>query len=229
MAIEHVKSILIIEDETKTATFLSKGFQEDGWESHVASDGREGLGLAISGRYDLVILDVMLPVMDGWSVISEMRRQGCLTPVLFLTARDAVGERVKGLDLGADDYLVKPFAFSELLARLRSMMRRGPDRQPASLRIGDLEIDLVQHRAIRAGARLELTPKEFSLLFFLAQNVGEVLSRKLIAQNVWEMSLDADTNLVDVAVRRLRQKVDIPFSRPLIHSVYGVGYVVEER
>jgi two-component system, OmpR family, copper resistance phosphate regulon response regulator CusR len=177
---------LIIEDEMKTGTYLRKGLRENGWDSDVALDGEEGLRLALAQEYDLVILDVMLPLRDGWSVITEMRKESRLTPVLFLTARDAVGERVKGLDLGADDYLVKPFAFSELLARVRSMMRRGPERQPASLRIADLEIDLINHRATRAGMRLDLTSKEFALLVVLARSSGEVLSRKLIAERVWE-------------------------------------------
>jgi two-component system, OmpR family, copper resistance phosphate regulon response regulator CusR len=220
---------LIIEDEIKTGTYLHNGLRENSWDSDVALDGEEGLRLALAREYDLVILDVILPLRDGWSVITEMRNESRLTPVLFLTARDAVGERVKGLDLGADDYLVKPFAFSELLARIRSMMRRGPERQPASLRIADLEIDLINHRATRAGVRLDLTSKEFALLVVFARSSGEVLSRKLIAERVWEMSLDTDTNLIDVAVRRLRRKVEGPFSKPLIYSVYGIGYVLEER
>ena len=171
----------------------------------------------------------MLPKQDGWSVIAEIRRSGKQTPILFLTARDTVQDRVKGLELGADDYMVKPFAFSELLARVRSILRRGPTRQPEILRITDLEIDLLRHKAIRGGKRLDLTTKEFSLLSFLARRTGEVLSRTLIAEQVWDMNFDSDTNVVDVAVRRLRRKVDDPFTRKLIHTVRGVGYVFEDR
>ncbi len=171
----------------------------------------------------------MLPKQDGWSVIAEIRRSGKQTPVLFLTARDTVQDRVKGLELGADDYIVKPFAFSELLARVRSILRRSPTRQPEILRITDLEIDLLRHKAIRGGKRLDLTPKEFSLLSFLARRTGEVLSRTLIAEQVWDMNFDSDTNVVDVAVRRLRRKVDDSFTKKLIHTIRGVGYILEDR
>src|SRR5262249_47517087 len=177
---------------------------------------------------DLVILDVMLPRRDGWSVLGELRRSGKNTSVLFLTARDAVHHRVKGLELGADDYLVKPFAFSELLARVRSILRRsaGP---PEVLQIADLEIDLVRHRATRAGRHLDLTPKEFALLALLARRRGEVLSRPLIAGEVWDVKFESDTNVLDVHVRRLRAKMDDPFEQKLIHTVRGIGYVLEER
>jgi two-component system copper resistance phosphate regulon response regulator CusR len=185
--------------------------------------------MALSQEYDLIILDVMLPVRDGWSVMEELRRAEKLIPIIVLTARDAIGEKVRGLDLGADDYLVKPFAFSELLARIRSIMRRGPERQLPNLRIADLEIDFLNDRALRAGVRLDLTPKEYALLSLLARRAGEILGRALIAKQVWEMDGGVDTNLVDVAVRRLRRKVDTPFATSLIHSVYGVGYVFEER
>lgn len=221
--------ILIVEDEPKTAAYLRKGLSEQGFVVDVADNGNDGLHLACTGLYDLVILDVMLPRRDGWSVLTEMRRSGMHTPVLFLTARDAVQERVKGLELGADDYLVKPFAFSELLARLRTLLRRGPVRQPDNLRVADLEIDLLRFRARREGARLELTPKEFALLSLLVQRTGEVLSRTLIAEQVWDMNFDSNTNVVDVAVRRLRSKVDEPFATKLIHTVRGVGYVLEAR
>ena|ERR1700730_18296093 len=221
--------VLIIEDEPKTAGFLRDGLRESGWTADVAKSGEQGLHLARNERYDLVLLDVMLPGCDGWSVIKKIRDDGQLVPVVFLTARDAVGERIKGLDLGADDYLVKPFAFSELLARIRSILRRGPDRLPPNSRICDLEIDLMNHSAFRAGTRLNLTPKEFALLALLARNSGEVLARKSLAKEVWDMDCESDTNLVDVAMGRLRRKVDYPFSKPLIHSVYGVGYVLDER
>jgi two-component system copper resistance phosphate regulon response regulator CusR len=174
------------------------------------------------------VLDVGLPRRDGWSVLSSMRRAGRQTPVLFLTARDAVRERVRGLEEGADDYLVKPFAFSELLARIRSILRRGPARQPDVLTVAELELDVTRHRATRGGQRLDLTPKEFALLSLLVRRRGEVLSRTLISELVWEMHFDSDTNVVDVAIRRLRAKVDDPFATKLIRTVRGVGYVVDQ-
>ena len=219
--------ILIIEDENKTAAYLKKGLVESGFVVDTASDGNSGLLLANEYDYDVMILYVMLPGRDGWEVLSEFRRKGRNTPVLFLTARDSVQDRVKGLELGADDYLVKPFAFSELLARVRTVLRRGPVRQPDVLRIADLEVDLHAHKASRGGMKLELTPKEFSLLALLVRKCGEVLSRALIADQVWGMNFDSDTNVVDVAVRRLRTKVDDPFERKLIRTVRGVGYVID--
>jgi len=221
--------ILIVEDEKKTAGYLKKGLSESGFVVDVVEQGEDGLHHARTGDYDLIILDVMLPKQDGWSVLTEMRRSGEQTPVLFVTARDSIQDRVKGLELGADDYLVKPFAFSELLARVRSILRRGPARQPETLRIADLEIDLLRHKATRAGKRLDLTPKEFALLSLLVRRAGEVLSRTLIAEQVWDMNFDSDTNVVDVSVRRLRSKVDDPFTKKLIHTVRGMGYVLEDR
>ena len=221
--------ILIVEDEKKTAAFLRKGLSEHGFSVDVAETGEDGLHLARTGEYAVVILDVMLPDRDGWSVLSELRRAGKQTPTLFLTARDAVQDRVKGLQLGADDYLMKPFAFSELLARVQSVLRRGPTRRPETLRIADLEINLVRHRATRGGVALELTAKEFALLSLLGRHVGEVLSRTLIAEEVWDMNFDSDTSVVDVHVSRLRAKVDQPFQKKLLHTVRGVGYVLEAR
>jgi two-component system copper resistance phosphate regulon response regulator CusR len=221
--------ILIIEDEKKTAAYLKKGLSENGFIVDVADQGEDGLRCALKGDYDLIILDVMLPKQDGWSIIAELRRNGKQTPVLFLTARDSVQDRVKGLELGADDYLVKPFAFSELLARIRSILRRSPTRQPEIINIADLEVDLLRHKAVRGGKRLNLTPKEFSLLALLVRRRGEVLSRTLIAEQVWDMNFDSDTNVVDVAVGRLRRKMDDPFARKLIHTIRGVGYVLEDR
>ena len=220
--------ILIVEDEKKAAAYLRKGLSENGYVVDHAADGEEGLQLARSGGYELVVLDVMLPGRDGWSVLAELRRAGVQTPVLFLTAKDALQDRVKGLNLGADDYLVKPFAFSELLARVRSILRRGPVRRPETLRRGDLEVDLVRHRASRAGRKLDLTPKEFALLSFLARRGGEVLSRTAIAEEIWDMNFDGGTNVVDVHVRRLRSKVDDPYERKLIHTVRGMGYVLDD-
>ena len=221
--------ILIIEDEAKTAAYLKKGLTESGFAVDTAANGDDGLHAALTFDYDLIILDVMLPGRDGWSVLGALRKQGCRTPVIFLTARDRVQDRVRGLELGADDYLVKPFAFSELLARVRVILRRGQPQQTDTLRIADLEIDLRAHKVTRAGAPLDLTQKEFMLLSLLVQRAGQVLSRTLIAEQVWDINFDSDTNVVDVAIRRLRTKVDDPFEKKLIHTVRGVGYVVEER
>jgi two-component system copper resistance phosphate regulon response regulator CusR len=220
--------ILVVEDEKKAAAYLRKGLAENGFVVDVASNGDDGLHLARTGDYELVVLDVMLPGRDGWSVLGELRRAGSQTPVLFLTAKDGLPDRVKGLNLGADDYLVKPFAFSELLARIRSILRRGPSRQSETLKRADLEIDLVRHRVARRGKKLDLTPKEFALLTLLVRRAGEVLSRTAIAEQVWDMNFDGGTNVVDVHVRRLRSKVDDPFERKLIHTVRGMGYVLDD-
>jgi two-component system, OmpR family, copper resistance phosphate regulon response regulator CusR len=227
--IRSTMRILVIEDEKKTRDYLKKGLTENGFVVDDAQEGDSGLHLARTGDYDLIVLDVMLPGRDGWSVIAEMRKGGKQTPVLFLTARDAVQDRVKGLELGADDYLLKPFAFSELLARVRSLLRRGPARQLEKLRLADLEIDLIRHKAARDGKPIDLAPKEFALLSLFMRRAGEVLSRTLIAEQVWDMNFDSDTNVVDVAVRRLRSKMDDPFAKKLVHTVRGVGYVFEER
>jgi two-component system copper resistance phosphate regulon response regulator CusR len=221
--------VLLVEDDRKTVAYLRKGLVQSGFAVDVANRGDDGLHLARSANYDLIVLDVMLPGRDGWSVIDELRASGRLTPVLFLTAMDAVPDRVRGLELGADDYLVKPFAFSEFLARVRSVLRRGTPRQKEILRIADLEVDTLRFAASRSGRKLELTPKEFSLLALLARRAGDVLSRTLIAEQVWDMNFDSDSNVVDVHVRRLRAKVDDRFPVKLIHTVRGVGYVLEDR
>ncbi len=220
--------ILIVEDEAKTAAYVRKGLTEQSYAVDVADNGIEGLHLAGSGDHDLVLLDVMLPGADGWSVLRSLRRER-QTPVLFLSARDAVADRVKGLELGADDYLVKPFAFSELLARIRTLLRRGGAQVPQQVQIADLEVDLVRRRVSRGGQRIDLTAREYALLGYFVHHVGEVVTRTLIAEHVWDMNFDSDTNVVDVAVRRLRAKLDDPFETRLIHTIRGVGYVFDAR
>ncbi|HED14140.1 MAG TPA: response regulator [Gammaproteobacteria bacterium] len=220
--------ILIIEDEKKTASFLHKGLTESGFVVERSGNGEDGLFLASTEQFDVIILDIMLPRLDGWSVLEALRYRHIETPVLFLTACDLVDDRVKGLELGADDYLVKPFAFAELLARVRTLLRRNPERQLSIAHIEDLKIDPVRHRAERGGKRLNLRPKEFALLLLFVRRAGEVLTRTLIAEQVWDMNFDSDTNVVDVTVRRLRSKVDDPFEKKLIRTIRGVGYVMEE-
>ena len=220
--------ILIVEDEPKTAAYVSKGLTEHAYVVDAASNGIEGLHLAISGHYDLILLDVMLPGADGWAVLQGIRRER-QTPVLFLSARDEVADRVKGLELGADDYLVKPFAFSELLARIRTLLRRGATQLEQRIRVADLDVDLVRRRVTRGGERIDLTAKEYALLDYFVRHLGEVVSRTLIAEHVWDMNFDSDTNVVDVAVRRLRAKIDDRFQTKLIHTIRGVGYVFDAR
>src|SRR5437588_2341866 len=219
--------VLLIEDEKKTAAFLAKGLREGGFVVEVATDGESGVELALATRPDLLIVDVMLPKKDGWAVVEELRGGGVHTPIVFLSARDSVRDRVKGLELGADDYLVKPFAFAELLARVRSILRRAPQRPPEHLRIDDLEMDMRHHKATRSGVALNLTPKEFLLLAHLVRSAGEVVSRAEIAEHVWDIGFKTDTNVVDVVVRRVRAKVDDPFKTKLIHTIRGVGYVLK--
>jgi len=224
---EPAVKILIVEDEAKTGDYLRKGLGEAGFVVDLAHDGVDGLHLVQTGDYDLVVLDVMLPGLDGWAVLRTLRREGHEMPVLFLTARDQVEDRVRGLELGADDYLVKPFAFSELLARVRTLLRRGKTKEPEVFGVADLELDLLRRRVTRAGVRIDLTAKEFALLELLLRRQGEVLPRSLIASQVWDMNFDSDTNVIEVAVRRLRAKVDEPFEPKLIRTVRGMGYVLE--
>ncbi len=227
--------LLVVEDEAKLAQYLHKGLGENGHVVDVARDGIEGRRLAAGGEYDLVLLDIMLPGVDGYGVLAALRAQSRYTPVLMLTARDRVEDRVRGLEQGADDYLVKPFAFSELLARVGALLRRGPAQgggaaQAATqLRLGDLELDLVARKATRTQQRLDLTAKEFNLLALLLRRRGQILSRTTLAEQVWDMNFDSDTNVVEVAVRRLRAKLDDPFDAKLLHTVRGMGYVLEER
>ncbi len=220
--------ILVVEDEPKTGNYLKQGLLEAGFVVDLARDGEDGMHCALTEAYDLVILDVMLPGIDGWSVLRGIRKSGKDMPVLFLTARDHVDDRVRGLELGADDYLVKPFAFSELLARVRSLLRRGGKTTESEfLRAADLELDLLRRRVNRSGKRIDLTAKEFALLELLLRRQGEVLPRSLIASQVWDMNFDSDTNVIEVAIRRLRAKVDDGFEPKLIRTVRGMGYVLE--
>ena len=218
--------ILVVEDEFKTADYLRKGLSESGYLVEVAVNGLDGQHLIQESEFDLIILDVMLPGIDGWQLLQIVRRKA-QTPVLFLTARDAVEDRVKGLELGADDYLVKPFSYAELLARVRTLLRRGPPREVEQFKVAVLELDLLRRRVTRQGERLTLTNKEFALLHLLLSREGEVLSRAQIASQVWQMNFDSDTNVVDVAIRRLRAKVDDPYQPKLIHTVRGMGYLLE--
>lgn len=220
--------ILVVEDEVKTADYLSKGLGESGYRVDVALNGLDGQHLVQEHEFDLIILDVMLPGLDGWQLLQIIRRK-LQTPVLFLTARDAVEDRVKGLELGADDYLVKPFSYAELLARVRTLLRRGPPREVEQFQVADLHLDLLRRKVTRNGERVALTNKEFSLLHLLLSREGEVLSRTLIASHVWQMNFDSDTNVVDVAIRRLRAKVDDPYQLKLIHTVRGMGYMLEAQ
>lgn len=220
--------ILVIEDEPKLADYLKKGLSEQSHVVDLARDGVDGRHLALQGNYDLIILDVMLPGVDGFEILASVREHKD-TPILMLTARDAVEDRVRGLEGGADDYLVKPFAFSEFLARVQALLRRGRAQEPSVLRLAGLELDLARRRAQRDGRRLDLTAKEFNLLVLLLRRQGQVLSRTTLAEQVWNMNFDSDTNVIDVAVRRLRGKLDDPFDAKLLHTVRGMGYVLESR
>jgi two-component system copper resistance phosphate regulon response regulator CusR len=219
--------ILIVEDEPKTGAYLKQGLAEAGYVTDLAANGTDGAHLGVHEDYDLVVLDVMLPGIDGWQVLKALRDAGRQVPVLFLTARDDVDDRVRGLEAGADDYLAKPFAFAELLARVKSLLRRGRAREPEVLRLADLEVDALRRRVTRGGRRIDLTPKEFALLLLLLRRQGEVLPRSLIASQVWDMNFDSDTNVIDVAVRRLRAKIDDDFDVKLIRTVRGMGYAID--
>jgi len=220
--------LLIVEDEIKTGEYLKQGLNEAGFVVDLSHNGLDGHHLAMTEHYDLLILDVMLPDVDGWRILQALREAGKEVPVLFLTARDSIDDRVKGLELGADDYLVKPFVFAELLARVRTLLRRRTNpTTELSLSVADLELDLARHRASRGGKRIHLTTKEFALLELLVRRQGEVLPRSLIASQVWDMNFDSDTNVIDVAIRRLRGKIDDNFEFKLIQTVRGMGYMID--
>lgn len=223
--------LLVAEDEPKTGIYLQQGLREAGFIVDRVVTGTDAIDQALNEAYDLLILDVMMPGLDGWEVIRRLRAAGQAVPVLFLTARDGVDDRVKGLELGADDYLVKPFAFSELLARVRTLLRRGNSSLPVqtTLQIGDLQVDLLKRRASRSGKRIDLTAKEFALLELLMRRHGEVLSKSLIASQVWDMNFDSDTNVIEVAIRRLRAKIDDEFEVKLLHTCRGMGYRLEAQ
>ena len=220
--------ILIVEDEAKTADYLRTGLSEQSWVVDVARNGIDGRHMAIENEYDAIVLDVMLPGADGFAVLEALRARR-QTPVIMLTARDRVEDRVRGLRAGADDYLVKPFSFLELLARLQALARRGKAQEAAQLQVADLHVDLISRRAYRGAVRLELTSKEFVLLTALGRRKGQILSKTQIAELVWDMNFDSNTNVVEVAVKRLRDKLDGPFEAKLLHTVRGMGYVLESR
>ncbi|CAI0770456.1 heavy metal response regulator transcription factor [Serratia proteamaculans] len=220
--------ILVVEDDISTGDYLKKGLGEAGYSVDLARNGTDGLFLALEHGYDAIVLDVMLPGLDGWQIIEVLRKKSDV-PILFLTARDGVQDRIHGLELGADDYLIKPFSFTELVLRLRTLLRRGTVREADHYAIADLQLDVLRRKAVRQEQVISLTNKEFMLLHLLVRREGEVLSRTMIASQVWDMNFDSDTNVVDVAIKRLRAKIDRPFDVKLIHSVRGIGYVCEPR
>ncbi len=222
--------ILLVEDDVQTALFISKGLKQEGIAVDRASDGEEGLRLALTGSYDAAVIDIMLPKLDGLALIDEMRRHGTTTPVIVLSARSSVDDRIKGLQAGGDDYLVKPFAFSELVARIHALIRRATRAtEPTTLTAGDLKMDLVRRKVFRAGREIELQPKEFALLEYLVRNAGRVVSKTMIMEHVWDYNFDPQTNVVEARICRLRDKIDRPFGRNLIHTIRGAGYVLEEK
>ena len=221
--------VLIIEDNPVTGDYLYKGLKENYFIPDLALNGQEGLFLASNHNYDVIVLDVMLPLIDGWTVIKKIREFNTITPILFLTAKDAIDDRVKGFELGADDYLIKPFSFIELLARVRSLLRRKQAQHDKILRIADLEIDTSKNKVSRGANTIALTAKEYVLLLLMVNKKGEILSRTAIAEQVWDINFASDTNVIDVAISRLRDKIDKNYSNQLIHTIRGVGYVLEER
>ncbi len=222
--------ILLVEDDKRTSAFIVKGLRQEGFNVELAADGEEGMQRALVGNYDAAIVDIMLPTLDGLTLIERLRDRRVRTPVLVLSARNTVDDRVKGFQAGGDDYLIKPFAFSELVARLQALMRRASMQPaPTTLDVGDLSFDLVRRRVARGGTPVDLQPKEMALLEYLMRNVGRVISKTMIMEHVWDYNFDPQTNVVEARVCRLRDKIDRPFTRPLIHTVRGVGYVLEDR
>lgn len=221
--------VLIVEDEPGVAAFIDRGLREASFAVDIASNGDDGLHFASTENYDAIVLDLMLPGRDGFSVLQELRRKGINTPVICLTARDSVDDRVRGLDLGADDYLAKPFSFSELFARLRALLRRGQKLSQNPVLVGDLSVDVVTRQVSRAGRRIDLSSREFALLEYLARHAGHVLSRTMLLEKVWDMNQDPLTNVVDVHINRLRKKIDHGFAQPLIRTIRGVGYALREE
>ena len=221
-------SILVIEDDGKTGDYLKKGLRESGYAVDLARTGTDGLHMALEHEYELVVLDVMLPGIDGWQIMTALRAKRDL-PVIFLTARDHLNDRIRGLELGADDYLVKPFSFTELLLRIRTLLRRGVVREEEFFHVADLQLDVLRSKVTRQGVAIALTNKEFLLLHLLVKRQGEALSRTQIASQVWDMNFDSDTNVVDVAIKRLRAKIDLPFEKKLIHTVRSIGYKFGEQ
>jgi len=222
--------ILIVEDDTRTASFIMKGLKQAGFVAEHASDGEDGLHCALTEPYDVAVVDIMLPKLDGLTLINEIRKRKVMTPVIILSAKRSVDDRIKGLRAGGDDYLVKPFAFSELLARIQALIRRANSvAEPATLTVGNLFMDLLKRKVLRAGKEIELQPREFALLEYLMRNAGMVVSKTMIMEHVWDYNFDPQTNVVEARICRLRDKVDRSFDNKLIHTIRGVGYVLEER
>ncbi len=221
--------ILVVEDEKKVASFIKKGLEEEYYSVDVAYDGREGLRLALGEDYDLMILDVMLPLKDGFTLVKELRSEKISTPILLLTAKDTVENKVEGLDSGADDYLTKPFAFEELLARIRALLRRKEISKSLQLKAGDLILDTQSHKVSRSGVEITLTPKEYSILEYLLRHKNRVVSRTLLSEHVYDYHFDSDTNVIDVYINKLRNKIDKQFDNPLLHTIRGVGYILKDE
>ncbi len=218
-----------MEDDAKVSSLICRGLVQEGYSVDVSPDGRDASNKALHEPYDVIVLDILIPFMDGFEVLGQIRKQGCRVPVLILSSKDGVEDRVRGLNNGADDYLVKPFSFAELTARIRALLRRGSDIGESVVRVGDLEMDLAARRVTRGGRRIDLTPKEFSLLEYLVRNRGNTLTRTMIAEHVWDQHFDSFSNVIDVYIRYLRAKIDDPFGTKLIHTIRGVGYVLSEE
>jgi DNA-binding response OmpR family regulator len=220
--------ILVVEDEKKVASFISKGLEEELYQVDVANDGKEGLAMAIDQEYDLIISDVMMPNLNGFQLTEELRKQSIHAPILLLTVKDSVQDKVSGLNIGADDYLTKPFSFDELTARVRALLRRRDSNKDNFLTIGDLKVDLLAHQVKRAEKEIVLTPKEFSILEYLMRNKNRIISRTKLIEHVYDYHFDPGTNVIDVYINKLRQKIDQDFAKPLIHTVRGLGYVIKD-